>query len=89
LEAIANQGWQRIVVQPHLLFQGELLDQFHAATESAVSRWSNRQWQVASHRGPSPLLVEAIVAQIGTANSFNPEPAATELVVPPSGGMTG
>lgn len=63
LSETASQGWRRIVVQPHLLFQGELLDHVQSAVAVARERWPDREWLVALHLGPAPLLVEAIVVR--------------------------
>lgn len=62
----ASLPFRRIVVLPHLLFQGELLDRVVAATRLAGRKHPDREWIVASHLGPHELLVQAIV-QIGAA----------------------
>lgn len=64
LEEITSQGWRRIVVQPHLLFHGDLLDRLHAAVGSARQRCPDREWLVAEHLGPAPQLARLIAAQV-------------------------
>ena len=52
---------RRVVVQPHLLFHGQLLNGLQLRIERAAE-WPNRQeWQVTEHLGPSHLLAEAIL----------------------------
>ncbi len=62
----AASEFQRIVVQPHLLFAGELHEQVRCAVESQVAadRGSDmppRQWIVTVPLGPEPELAAAVV----------------------------
>ncbi|MCE9547310.1 MAG: sirohydrochlorin chelatase [Planctomycetia bacterium] len=54
-------GMRRIVVQPHLLFQGELLQEIREAVLCAASTNPSRQWIVVPHLGPGWPLARAIV----------------------------
>ncbi len=71
----AGTSFRRIVVQPHILFAGQVLEQIAAAVEAAVSSRRKaagpfdkagggkreQEWIVAPHLGPSPLVAEAVV----------------------------
>jgi sirohydrochlorin ferrochelatase len=65
LEAAAGSGRRRIVVQPHLLFRGAVLDEVH----SAVERWRTArpgiEWILTSHLGPEEEVVNAVLARLG------------------------
>ena len=61
LTRLGSSPWQSIVVQPHLLFRGQLLQQLNQRVKWAASQWPNKQWLVTRHLGPDPLLVDAIV----------------------------
>jgi len=61
LEEIPALTVQRVVVQPHLLFHGELLTVLQQRIEQLAGRLNDQQWVVTPHLGPSNLLVEAIL----------------------------
>jgi sirohydrochlorin cobaltochelatase len=61
LRLAAESPFERIVVQPHLLFSGQVLGEIAAAVAKQAAGQPNRQWIVAPHLGPSPLVAEAIV----------------------------
>jgi sirohydrochlorin cobaltochelatase len=61
LNEIGDSPWETIVVQPHLLFYGQLLTQLSERVRWAASRWPNKQWLVTRHLGPDPLLIDCIV----------------------------
>jgi len=69
LEEIASRRPARVVVQPHLLFQGEVLSAIHSSVDRAVREHPAVQWLVAPHLGPHELLVEAILGRIREAES--------------------
>jgi sirohydrochlorin cobaltochelatase len=58
--AAESPGCRRIVVQPHLLFAGELLIRVADAVAFAAARWPHIEWIVAPHLGPHALLVDAL-----------------------------
>jgi sirohydrochlorin cobaltochelatase len=60
LDELAQCGAKRVVVQPHLLFGGVLLDRIARIVEQYAERYTSVQWLTAGHLGPSPLLVQAI-----------------------------
>jgi sirohydrochlorin cobaltochelatase len=57
--------WRRIMVQPHLLFAGELLETVRAQVAEAQTAWPAKLWMVADHLGPDSLVVEAAVSRAG------------------------
>jgi sirohydrochlorin cobaltochelatase len=63
LPQIATAGFRRIVVQPHLLFHGELADRVTEQIRAAELHFPATEWIVAGHLGVDPLLVEALVAR--------------------------
>jgi sirohydrochlorin ferrochelatase len=67
LEEMARSGAKRIVVQPHLLFSGELLARIRAIVEQCASRHAHAQWLVTNHLGPSELLAKAVVERAAAA----------------------
>lgn len=56
-----SSPWRSIVVQPHLLFRGQLLNQLNQRVRWAASQWPSKQWLVTRHLGPDSLLVDSIV----------------------------
>jgi sirohydrochlorin ferrochelatase len=71
LASAARHGLPRIVVQPHLLFQGELLSQVAEETTSAAAEHPSREWIIAAHLGPHPLLCQAITERASPAPSHH------------------
>ena len=61
LEEIAELRYHRVVVQPHLLFHGELLDTITERVAQIASRWPQQQWFVAPHLGVGDLLAQAML----------------------------
>ena len=66
LERAAQSEFQRIVVQPHLLFEGEVLDVIQreltaiSSAAAAVGK-EKKEWILTEHLGASPLVAEALV----------------------------
>jgi len=56
------ESWpfRRIVVQPHLLFYGQLLERLRERVQQAAERLPHQQWIVAGHLGPHPLLAQGL-----------------------------
>lgn len=67
LERIGSSQWKNIIVQPHLLFSGQLLSRLNDRIKWAASQWPGKQWLVTRHLGPDPLLVDCIV-QVSLSN---------------------
>ncbi len=49
LPQIAAQNWRRIVVQPHLLFQGLLLEELAAEVRTIAARHPHQEWMLVPH----------------------------------------
>lgn len=60
LELAAFLPFPRVVVQPHLLFSGTLLDRVRAAVAQQRSKAPGKEWLVTAALGPAPKLVEAV-----------------------------
>ncbi|MBP88197.1 MAG: hypothetical protein CMJ64_16015 [Planctomycetaceae bacterium] len=63
--AAARRSFDRVVVQPHLLFRGQVLDSLHDIVDSARAdcREKRTEWLVADHLGPSRFVAEALTEQ--------------------------
>jgi sirohydrochlorin cobaltochelatase len=65
LAGASQSRFRRIIIQPHLLFTGQVVEEVrHAVSAAAASNRDaqNREWIVTQHLGPSPLVAEAIIA---------------------------
>ena len=65
LRMAGSRPFERIVVQPHLLFPGELLHGIRAAVGAARQRAPDRQWIVTEPLGADGLLVRALLSRAG------------------------
>ncbi|MBA4017860.1 MAG: sirohydrochlorin chelatase [Pirellula sp.] len=70
LELSAASGARHIVVQPHLLFAGELLDRVGSLTAEAARRHPDITWSITRHLGPEPELVECLAASLAETCEF-------------------
>jgi sirohydrochlorin cobaltochelatase len=69
LELAAKSKFRRIVVQPHLLFAGQVLDEIGQAVAGHKAEGGRRkaegfdsqEWILAPQLGPSPLVAEAVL----------------------------
>jgi sirohydrochlorin cobaltochelatase len=75
LEVAAQMPFRRVVVQPHLLFCGELLEKVRRAVETTRSYSPNREWLVTDHLGPNPLMAAAIL-ELAEAKAVSVPPLA-------------
>ena len=67
LELAVRLPFRRIVVQPHLLFRGDLLSRIQSTVDAFASVHPEIEWAVTSHLGPDRLVVEALVAMVQAA----------------------
>lgn len=67
LPQVAAGPFRRIVVQPHLLFTGELLHRLRRQVDAAAATTPAQQWFVTDHLGPHPWVVDALVERIAAA----------------------
>ena len=56
------------MVQPHLLFQGELLLAIGRAAQDAARAAPHQRWVVAQHLGPDPVVAR-LVAELAVATA--------------------
>lgn len=61
MRELRQQPFRRIVVQPHLLFQGQILDQIADLVREADRQTPDQGWVVCEHLGPSACLADALV----------------------------
>ncbi|MBX7167214.1 MAG: hypothetical protein K1X74_12870 [Pirellulales bacterium] len=59
LESVARLGFPQVIVQPHLLFQGQLLSRLAAQVAQASQQFPAIHWRLATHLGPDQLLAMA------------------------------
>jgi sirohydrochlorin cobaltochelatase len=64
LRLAAEAGFPRVVVQPHLLFAGQVLDDVRAAVKLIEREAAGVEWIVAEHLGPAEELVRAILGRV-------------------------
>ncbi|HEY4313439.1 MAG TPA: sirohydrochlorin chelatase [Pirellulales bacterium] len=71
LQLLPGLPFRRVVVEPHLLFQGELLDRVRSMVASATAQWLEREFVVVDRLGPDPALARAILelAEIPTSEA--------------------
>ena len=64
LQATGQMDVRRIIVQPHLLFGGDLVRYVTQSTREIAHQFPQKEWLTAGHLGPHRLLVEAILDQL-------------------------
>lgn len=64
LAEIATTRYRQVVVQPHLLFSGEVLQSLSRQVALAAEAHPHVKWLLASRLGLHPLLLEAIQGRI-------------------------
>ena len=64
LPRIAASKYRRIVVQPNLLFHGQLLARLQSQIAAVAATTPTKQWTTTAHFGPDRLVVEALVERI-------------------------
>jgi sirohydrochlorin cobaltochelatase len=60
----SQSHFRRIIVQPHLLFTGQVLEEVRHAVSAAAASNSDpqtREWILTQHLGPSPFVARAIL----------------------------
>jgi sirohydrochlorin cobaltochelatase len=66
LQSARASSAERIVVQPHLLFEGAVMDSIRQQVAAVAEADLRRRWSVAGCLGPSTALAEAIVETAGS-----------------------
>jgi sirohydrochlorin cobaltochelatase len=64
LVSLAEKPRRCVVVQPHLLFRGEVLSSIAKQVQAAVQAQPEIDWRMAAHLGPHELIVEALLSRI-------------------------
>lgn len=64
LEAVAQLPFRRIIVQPHLLFRGELLSRIKCTVERFGNVHEEIEWAVTPHLGPDRSVSEALADMV-------------------------
>lgn len=64
LQDLAASGAEQVVVQPHLLFQGDVLHAINRHVTQIQEACPSTTWRLAEHLGAHPLLVEAVLANM-------------------------
>jgi sirohydrochlorin cobaltochelatase len=67
LDEAGSLGIARVVVQPHLLFGGVLVDRVRRTVEVRSARDPRTEWMTTGHLGPSELVVQAILCRAAEA----------------------
>ena len=61
IQDLQQRPFRRIVVQPHLLFSGQIMAQIVAMVGQANRRTSDQVWIICEHLGPSSWLAGVVV----------------------------
>jgi sirohydrochlorin cobaltochelatase len=69
LAELARRGTPRAIVQPHLLFQGEVLASIADQVAATARSYPDRHWSLAGHLEPHPLLIEAVLSRVREVSS--------------------
>lgn len=76
LEKAARSRFRRVIVQPHLLFHGEVLSAIEAAVRDQAMRQEvdPKEWIVTKHLGAASLVAEAVIEMVLDTMSKWPHP---------------
>ena len=61
LEEASTWDCETVLVQPHLLFEGELIEQLRRKVMECQSRWPDKNWLVARTLGADPKLADVFL----------------------------
>ena len=70
LEALGRSSYPCIVVQPHLLFHGQLTSDLRAMVRRKQAECPEKKWFVADHLGPCELVAKAAVSRFLDVREF-------------------
>jgi len=65
LDTAEQSGLRRIVVQPHLLFQGRLVGEVRRQTADRAQRRPDLEWHLAEHLGAAEEVISTLVENYG------------------------
>lgn len=69
LDEATDCGAKRIVVQPHLLFGGVLVERIALAVADYAARYPQLQWITTGHLGPADLVAQALLDRAREAHA--------------------
>jgi sirohydrochlorin ferrochelatase len=84
LPQIARQGYDRIIVQPHLLFYGDLFDSVERQVADAASNCPNIQWIVTKPLADEPGIVSSATESLKKAILDRCHEVAIHVVATPA-----
>ena len=61
LGSVASGPWRRVVVQPHLLFRGQLLDEVAVAVARQQAAFSEKEWVIAGRLGVRQQVIDVVL----------------------------
>ncbi|MBI2825602.1 MAG: sirohydrochlorin chelatase [Planctomycetia bacterium] len=67
LELAESLDFRRVVVQPHLLFQGELMDRVREMVSRAAANDRSKEFLVCDRLGPATLIAQAVIEAAAAA----------------------
>lgn len=76
IDACARLGFRRILVQPHLLFAGELLDAVAGCAQHAAKTWPRIEFQMLPQLGVHSLLATAVQQRLREVGWESPRSAS-------------
>ena len=67
LEMVAAGSESRVVIAPHLLFHGFLIERLHAQVSQARGRWRDKEWHLAQRLGADAAVARAAIDRANAA----------------------
>jgi sirohydrochlorin cobaltochelatase len=67
IPVVAALPFEHVVVQPHSLFAGELMERLRSLVMAATEQYPMKQWSIVESLGPDPLLVRAVLERADAA----------------------
>jgi sirohydrochlorin cobaltochelatase len=78
LVRVAQGPEKRVVVQPHLLLPGKLVQGVNEAVQAIRRQWPAKTWLVAQPLGPDRLIVEAVLRTLSCGRGGREVPLAMD-----------
>ncbi len=76
LEKLGQEAIERVIVVPHLLFHGELVEKCARIVREFANRFPNTDWQLAGRLGPDQAVVAATADRIAKALLEHSQPGS-------------
>ncbi|MCA9142902.1 MAG: sirohydrochlorin chelatase [Planctomycetaceae bacterium] len=71
LDAVSRSPYQCVMVQPHLLFQGQLTSDLREMVNMKQAECPTKQWLLADHLGPCDLIAQAAIDRFRATRSMD------------------